>query len=90
MKPIIFILGILFLVLQYEFWFSKGGAVSAWRLKQNIAVQQQNNKKVQKSNLALVADIKDLKSGNQSIEERARNELGMVKKGETFYQVVGK
>jgi len=83
---ILFVL--LFLLLQYAFWFGQGSVLSAWRLKSQMATQQQANNTLRQRNAAIQADVADLKSGNQAIEERARSELGMVKKGETFYQIV--
>jgi len=88
MKPIITALIVLLLLLQYELWFANGGLLSAWHLKHNVAVQQKVGQKLKKRNTVLSADIKDLKSGRKAVEERARNELGMVKKDETFYQLV--
>jgi cell division protein FtsB len=87
-KPFIIILVALFLLLQYELWFSHGGIKSIMHMNDSIAVQQAQNHKAADRNKALVSDIRDLKSGNEAIEERARNNLGLVKKGETFYQVV--
>jgi cell division protein FtsB len=80
----------LFALLQYAFWFGQGSILSAWRLKSQIATQQQKNNILKQRNDAIRADIHDLKSGNQAVEERARYEMGMVKKGETFYQIVHK
>ena len=88
MRLLIIALVLLFMVLQYQFWFGKGSVVSAWKMKDHIAVQQQKDKQLKQRNDAIGADIADLKSGNKAIEERARTELGMVKKGESFYQVV--
>lgn len=88
MRLIVIALLVLFLGLQYEFWFAKGSVISAWKLRDHIDTQQQLNDQLKKRNEAIRADITDLKSGDKAIEERARSELGMVKKGETFYQVV--
>ena len=78
----------LFIILQYIFWFGSGSVFSAWKLQHQLAQKSQENAKLKQRNDALRADIADLKRGNQAIEERARSELGMVKKGETFYQIV--
>jgi len=78
----------LLLVLQYQIWFAHGGVLNAWSLERSVAQQQKINQRYQKRNEQLVADIKDLKQGHQAIEERARRNLGMIKKGEVFYQVV--
>lgn len=81
------LLGILVL-LQYPLWFGTGGVVAVWRLNREIAAQLQENAKLKDRNQALEADVDDLKQGLDAIEERARTELGMVKKGEVFYQVI--
>lgn len=78
------------LLLQYEFWFGRGSVLTAWRLKTKVAMQSDKNRALKQRNDAVEADIQDLKKGNRAVEERARSELGMVKKGEVFYQVVKK
>jgi cell division protein FtsB len=76
------------LLLQFPLWFGSSGALAYWRLHQEIAGQQAENAKLQERNRALQAEVVNLKSGLDAIEERARAELGMVKHNETFYQVV--
>ena len=88
MRIIAIILGLLFLVLQYDLWLGEGSLATVWRLQQEISEQKKENKKIHQKNESLVAEVKDLKKGNTAIEERARNELGMIKKGETYIQVV--
>jgi len=88
MKPLFAALAVLFVLLQYQLWFSDGGIVSIHRLNQSIQKRQQANVKLIERNHTLAADVRDLKKGNDAIAERARNDLGMVKKGEVFYQVV--
>ena len=78
----------LFLFLQYQLWFSVGGVISVRSLQQQIDQQKQKNTRFHQRNTVLVANIHDLKSGNHAVEARAREDLGMVKKGEVFYQVV--
>ncbi len=87
-KVFIFILIVLLALLQYRLWFGEGSVRNIVKLKQQVAQQQTKNKKLAQRNKALIAEVHDLKSGHEAIEERARNELGMVKKGETFYQIV--
>ena len=87
-KVLIFILVVLLALLQYRLWFGEGSVRSIVKLKQQVAQQEAKNKKLAQRNKALIAEVRDLKSGHQAVEERARNELGMVKKGETFYQIV--
>ncbi len=88
MKWIIAILVVLVLVLQYQLWIADGGARDAWLLRQELKVLQAENAELAERNAALAAEVADLKDGLAAIEERARNELGMVKDGETFFQVV--
>jgi cell division protein FtsB len=88
MKTLALILVIVFAFLQYELWFSKNGVRAYIELKQAIAHQKTQNSKLDTQNENLVYEINDLKQGHEAIEERARNNLGMIKPGETFYQVV--
>jgi len=88
MRLLIGILLLLFVLLQYDLWVGEGSLASAWRLQQEIEQQQQENKGLKERNGALSAEVTDLKQGYDAIEERARNELGMIKEGETFVQIV--
>ena len=88
MRYIAVILGLLFLVLQYELWIGEGSLATVWQLQKGIAEQKKENKKIANRNQSLVAEVSDLKKGDAAIEERARNELGMIKEGETYIQVV--
>lgn len=88
MKMLLVVFSVLFMLLQYEFWFSEGGFRTAWQLKKQIAQQEQINAQLAKRNAALLAEIKELKSGNGAVEAHARNDLGMVKKDEVFYQII--
>ncbi|MBR9726524.1 cell division protein FtsB [Shewanella intestini] len=89
MKRIFAILLGLLAVLQYRLWLGENNLSQYMVLETHIAEQQQSNEKLIARNQILKQEIIDLKSGTEAIEERARNELGMVKKGETFYRVVG-
>lgn len=88
MRSIVGILIVLFIVLQYQLWLATGGIMSVYHLNKNINQQILKNKAFANRNAMLAADIDDLKNGNKAIEEHARNDLGMIKKGEVFYQVV--
>ena len=88
MRIIAVILGLLFLVLQYDLWIGEGSLRTVWRLQEDITIQKKENKKIAQRNDSLLAEVNDLKKGDAAIEERARNELGMIKKGETYIQVV--
>lgn len=82
------ILFVLLLVLQYRLWFGKNSIPDYWQLEKDVQVQQVQNKNLRQRNSLLIADIQDLKIGLESIEERARNELGLIKPGETFYRIL--
>ncbi len=87
-KIVVYVLFGLLIVLQYPLWLGSGGLVSLWKLKSEIAVQKAENANLRQHNRALEAEVLDLKQGLASAEERARLELGMVKKGESFYQII--
>lgn len=88
MKILSFALAAIVLVLQYPLWFGKGGWLRAWELDRQLAQQREGNARLKSRNEALEAEVVDLKQGFEAIEERARTELGMIRKDETFYQVV--
>lgn len=88
MKFFIAFLGVWLVFLQYKLWFAPHGWLDSYQLRHKIAVQNQHNLSLQEHNQALIADVKSLHAGNEAIEERARYEMGMIKKGEVFYQVI--
>lgn len=88
MKAIFIILVALLFLLQYQLWLSDGGLLTVVQLKNQISEQKQENEKLKQRNSHLMADIEDLRKGSEAAEERARHDLGMIKKGETFYQTV--
>ncbi len=88
MKWIATILFSLLLVLQYTLWFGNGGLLRLWQLNTKVEEQKVENKQLTERNRALEAEVIDLKQGLEAIEERARSDLGMIKKDETFFQVV--
>jgi len=74
--------------LQYRLWLGEGGMREVYRLRAEISAQRVENDKLKERNRTLTAEVQDLKKGTVAVEERARTDLGMVGKGETFYQVV--
>ena len=88
MTALIAILIVLLLILQYKLWFGDGNMREVWQLQSAIEEQKKENEKLRERNAALEAEVQDLKQGLEAIEERARSELGMIKKGETFYQII--
>lgn len=78
----------LLMILQLSLWKSDGSLVDFFRLQRDIKTQILENQTLLQRNAALAGDVIDLKEGVEAIEERARNEMGMIKEGELFYQVV--
>jgi len=84
------VLVFILLFLQYRLWFEQGGIRDLLHLKKELARQTAENDNIKKHNQALLLQIQRAQHSRDAAELRARNELGMVKKGETFYQVVSK
>jgi len=82
------ILATVLLALQYPLWIGKGSWLRVWELDRSLTAAKDQNAKLKARNDALDAEVKDLKQGLEAVEERARYELGMIKKDEVFYQVV--
>ena len=74
-------------LLQYPLWLGKGGWLRVWEYDRQLQEQREVNQKLEQRNAGLDAEVRDLKSGLDAIEERARYELGMIKEGEVFVQV---
>ena len=88
MKWMLAILLIIFLGLQYRLWVGEGSFAEATRLEREVALQQAENERLQERNRILAIEVENLKTGLDSIEERARNDIGMIKKDETFFMVL--
>lgn len=86
-KFMLLMLGVL-AVLQYRLWFESGGIKDVIHLKNALSQQEASNMELRKRNADLIAQIKNMKNSEDAEESRARSELGMIKKGETFYQVL--
>jgi len=82
-------LTVLLALLQYPLWLGHGGVLDLVKLRHSIAEQHAMIAQVRERTEALRADVLDLKDGLRAVEERARSELGMVRRGETFFQIVG-
>ncbi|MCU7926153.1 MAG: cell division protein FtsB [Candidatus Thiodiazotropha sp. (ex Dulcina madagascariensis)] len=89
MRIVIAILIVLLLFLQYRLWVGEGSLAEVNNLEQEIKQLKQELVGLRERNSALQAEVEDLRSGQAAIEERARSELGMIKEGEIFYQVIG-
>lgn len=89
MRWVSLILISLLLLLQYPLWLGKGGWLKAWDLARQVDEQKNTNQQTKARNAVLDAEVRDLKQGTEAVEERARNDLGMVKRDEIFFQIVG-
>ena len=78
---------VLIALLQYPLWLGKGGWLRVWDVDRQLASQREANQKLETRNAALDAEVRDLKTGYEAIEERARFELGLIKQDEIFVQV---
>jgi len=88
MRTLIGILFVLFLWLQYRLWVGEGSLAEVHNLRLEIDRQQTELQRLEQRNRVLEAEVLDLKSGLEALEERARSELGMIREGEIFYQVI--
>ncbi|MBK9160393.1 MAG: cell division protein FtsB [Nitrosomonadales bacterium] len=87
-RAVTLILVVLLLLLQYPLWLGKGGWLKVWDLNNQVEAQKQANQQTQSRNALLDAEVRDLKQGTEAIEERARSELGMIKRDEVFFQIL--
>ncbi|MFQ3230638.1 MAG: cell division protein FtsB [Reinekea sp.] len=78
---------VLIVMLQYRFWFAENGYTDRKRLESNIAAAQFDLSVIQQKNANLEAKVTDLKNGTGAIEELARQNLGLIKPGETFIMI---
>jgi len=90
MKLLALTLILIIMAIQYQLWNGTGGLFEITMLRQEIKNQLIENKKLFDRNQAMEAEIRDLKSGLDAAEERARMELGMIKKDESFFLVIDK
>lgn len=79
---------ILLLGLQYRLWVGEGSLAQVARLERDVKQQQAENARLRERNNILAVEVDNLKNGLDSIEERARNDVGMIKKDETFFMVL--
>lgn len=88
MKWLAAALAVVLVLLQYRIWISDNGVRQVQRLRQAAAAQQAEDTRLAERNRQLAAEVRDLKTGMAALEERARSDLGMIGRNETFYQVV--
>lgn len=88
MRGLGLLLALLILLLQYPLWLGKGSWLKVWDLERQVEQQKTANEALAVRNAKLAAEVNDLKQGFDAIEERARFELGMIKRNEVFFQVM--
>ncbi len=88
MKWLLAILVVFLCALQYRLWIGEGSLAQANRLEQELKVQQAENDRLLERNRIIHVEVEDLKTGLDTIEERARKDIGLIKKDETFYMLL--
>lgn len=88
MRMLTLVLAALIALIQYPLWLGRGSWMRVWEVDQQIKAQRETNRQLQARNDALEAEVRDLKVGTEAIEERARSELGMIRKEEIFFQLL--
>lgn len=88
MKPFSAIFLVVLLILQYRLWVGEGSYAQVHSLRKEVKAQRHNQTELRARNQQIFGEIDALKNGLIAIEQRARNELGMVKEGETFYVLI--
>ncbi|WP_297574706.1 cell division protein FtsB [uncultured Deefgea sp.] len=88
MRILAIFFAIIIVALQWPLWVGKGSWLRVWQLDSQLSQHRESNAKLKERNDALEAEVQDLKNGTDAIEERARNELGMIRQGEVFFQVL--
>ena len=88
MKILLAILILLLIVLQYRLWFGDGSLSEVVQLTRELETQKQKLQQLEERNRILEAQVLDLQTGLDAFEEKARNDLGMIKQGETFIQLI--
>ncbi len=90
MKALLIIFSLLLVLLIGRMWVGPGSYPDRWRLDDRTIIQEQENNAKQEQINKIQAELDDVSSGKEALEERARSELGMTKKGETFFEVIMK
>jgi cell division protein FtsB len=88
MRWVVAVLLILLCWLQYRLWVGDGSLAEVVALREEIAAQNTELERLRARNRTLEAEVEDLRTGEDALEERARSELGMIKDGEIFLQVI--
>ncbi len=90
MKILLAALILILIGLQYKLWFGDGSLSEVVQLSRELEIQKKRLQELEERNLILEAQVLDLQNGLDAFEEKARNDLGMIKQGETFIQLIPK
>lgn len=88
MRLIALSLAVLLMLIQLPLWLGKGGWLRVWDLDNQVVEARQKNEALKARNLKLESEVRDLRDGTEAVEERARYELGMIKEGEIYVQIL--
>lgn len=88
MRWLLIALLVLLGVMQYRLWLGEGSLAERHRLQEQVEQQIRINEELRARNAVLEREVLELQTGSKGLEQRAREELGLVKEGETFYQLV--
>ncbi len=88
MKILLAVLILIFIGLQYRLWVGDGSFADIDRLDQQVSVQEMENAELEDRNAVLLTEVEELQTGMDAIEEHARNELGLIREGETFFLLI--
>jgi cell division protein FtsB len=92
-QPLLWLLGLLLILLgglQYRLWFAPGSLAEQHRLELQVQQQTEVNRKLRERNAVVEREVLELQTGTRGVEQRAREQLGLIREGETFYLVVDK
>lgn len=89
MRWLLAVLTALLLVLQYRLWIAEGSLAEKHRLERQVVEQTAINAELRERNAVLEREVLELQSGNRGVEQRAREQLGLIREGEVFYQFAG-
>jgi cell division protein FtsB len=87
MRILAYVFIALIVALQFPMWLGKGGWLQVREYDRQVTLQREANARLKARNDALDADVRDLKTGYEAVEERARSDLGMIKHDEVLFQV---
>ncbi|MFT7223513.1 MAG: cell division protein FtsB [Cellvibrionaceae bacterium] len=87
-KWIIALLALVLIGLQYRLWVGEGSIAQQVDLQRKIEQYQAENEALRERNRILAMEVEALKNGLEAVEERAREDMGMIREGETFYLIV--